>query len=65
MQGYSKGSVGPLATVHYKGYLGACMLGYSKGIVRTFRTVHYIGYIEDSMQGYRNGKFGALHDGAL
>jgi hypothetical protein len=30
MQGYSKGSVWPLITVHYNGLVGAYMQGYSK-----------------------------------
>jgi hypothetical protein len=40
MQGYSKGSVGPLIPVHYHGYVEASMQGYSKGNVGQFITVH-------------------------
>jgi hypothetical protein len=30
MQAYNKKSVRPLMTVHYNGYVEACMQGYSK-----------------------------------
>jgi hypothetical protein len=43
MQGYSKGSVGPLITVHYNDYIEAFMQGYRKGSVEPYISVHYNG----------------------
>jgi hypothetical protein len=43
MQGYSKGTLGPIKTVHYKGYVEASMQGYSKGTLGAFIPAQYNG----------------------
>jgi hypothetical protein len=43
MQGYSKGSKGPLITVHYNGHLKAYIQGYGKESKGPFIAVHYNG----------------------
>jgi hypothetical protein len=39
MQAYRKGSLGPLITFHYNGYLETTMQGYGKVNVGPFMTV--------------------------
>jgi hypothetical protein len=43
MQGYSKGCMGPIKTVHYNRKVEASMQGYSKGCMGPIKTVHYSG----------------------
>jgi hypothetical protein len=43
MQGYCKGSKGPVILVHYTGYVEASMQGYNKGSMGPFIPVHYNG----------------------
>jgi hypothetical protein len=43
MQGNSRGSLGPLISVHYIGYVEASRQGYSTGSMGPLITVHYIG----------------------
>jgi hypothetical protein len=43
MQGYSTGTLGPLMTVQYIGYVEAFWQGYSMGSLGPLITVHYIG----------------------
>jgi uncharacterized protein (DUF3820 family) len=42
MQGYSKGNIGRLMTVHFSRKVEACKQGYTKGTMGSFMTVYYI-----------------------